>query len=83
MITSREDRLHCLVGQAAARQFGLAPGSQIDLRAGERSVSLTVSGIITSGGAEIVKLSRARYRPESCGLPGRVSLVQLSVSGTP
>jgi len=38
-----------MVGQAAARQFGLAPGSQIDLRAGERNVSLTVSGIITSG----------------------------------
>jgi len=43
MVISREDRSHCMVGQAARRQFGLAPGSQIDLRAGERNVSLTVS----------------------------------------
>ena len=83
-VNSRDDRSHCLVGQAAARQFGLVPGSQIDLRAGERSVSLTVSGIISAGGAEdsqiVTSLDVAQIL---AGLPGRVSLVQLSVSGTP
>jgi putative ABC transport system permease protein len=83
-ITSRDDRLHCLVGQAAARQFGLAPGSQINLRAGERSVSLNVSGIITSGGAEDSQIVTSLDIAQNlAGLPGRVSLIQLSVSGTP
>jgi putative ABC transport system permease protein len=83
-ITFRDDRLHCLVGQAAARQFGLAPGSQINLRAGERSVSLTVNGIITSGGAEDSQIVTSLDIAQNlAGLPGRVSLIQLSVSGTP
>lgn len=83
-VTSRGDRSHCLVGQAAARQFGLAPGSQIDLRAGERNVSLTVSGIITAGGAEDSQIFTSLDVAQSlAGLPGRMSLVQLSVSGTP
>jgi putative ABC transport system permease protein len=83
-VTSRDDRSHCLVGQAAARQFGLAPGSQIDLRAGERNVSLTVSGIIAAGGAEDSQIFTSLGVAQNLsGLPGRVSLIQLSVSGTP
>jgi putative ABC transport system permease protein len=83
-VTSRDDNSHCLVGQAAARQFGLAPGSHIDLRAGERDVSLTVSGIITSGGDEDGQIfTSLEVAQNLAGLPGRVSLVQLSVSGTP
>jgi putative ABC transport system permease protein len=83
-VSSRDDRSHCLVGQAAARQFGLAPGSQINLRAGERNVSLTVSGIITAGGAEDSQVFTSLDVAQNlAGLPGRVSLVQLSVSGTP
>ncbi len=83
-VSSRDDRSHCLVGQAAARQFGLVPESQIDLRAGERHVMLTVSGIITAGGAEDSQIFTSLDVAQSlAGLPGRVSLVQLSVSGTP
>ena len=83
-VTSRDDSSHCLVGQAAARQFGLAPGSHIDLRAGERSVSLTVNGIITAGGDEDSQIITSLDVAQNlAGLPGRVSLVQLSVSGTP
>ena len=83
-VTSRDDNSHCLVGQAAARQFGLAPGSHIDLRAGEHSVSLTVSGIITSGGDEDSQIFTSLAVAQNlAGLPGRVTLVQLSVSGTP
>jgi len=83
-VTSRDDSSHCLVGQAAARQFGLAPGSHIDLRAGERSVSLTVNGIIKAGGDEDSQIITSLDVAQNlAGLPGRVSLVQLSVSGTP
>jgi putative ABC transport system permease protein len=83
-VASRDDRLHCMVGQAAARQLGLAPGSQIDLRAGEHDVSLTVSGIVTAGSAEDNQVFTSLDVAQNlAGLPGRVSLVQLSVSGTP
>ncbi|MBZ5699985.1 MAG: ABC transporter permease [Acidobacteriia bacterium] len=83
-VSSRDDRLHCLVGQAAARQLGLMPGSHINLRAGEHDISLTVTGIVTTGGDEdsqiFTSLDTAQDLSE---LAGRVSLVQLSVSGTP
>ena len=83
-VSSRDDRLHCLVGQAAARQFGLAPGSQIDLRAGEHDVSLTVAGIVTAGGAEDNQIFTSLDVAQGlAGLPGRVSLIQLSISGRP
>jgi len=59
----REDRLHCLVGQAAARTLARAWESKLIWRAGERSVSLNVSGIITSGGAEDSQMSRASISP--------------------
>jgi len=82
-VSARDDRSHCLVGQAAARQFGLAPGNRIDLRAGERNVSLTVSGIITTGGAEDSQIVTSLDVAQNlASLPGRVSLVQLSISGT-
>jgi putative ABC transport system permease protein len=83
-VTSRDDSSHCLVGQAAAHQFGLAPGSHIEVRAGERKVSLTVSGIITAGSDEDTQIfTSLEVAQHLAGLPGRVSLVQLSVSGTP
>ena len=83
-VTSRDDTSHCLVGQAAARQFGLAPGTHIELRAGERNVSLTVSGIITAGSDEDNQIfTSLEVAQNLAGLPGRLSLVQLSVSGTP
>ena len=83
-ISSRDDNSHCLVGQAAARQFGLSPGGRIDLRAGERNVSLTVNGIISAGGDEDSQIFTSISVAQSlAGLPGRISLVQLSVAGAP
>ena len=83
-VSSRDDRLHCLVGQAAARQLGLMPGSQINLRAGEHDVSLTVTGIVTTGSAEDSQIFTSLDTTQDLSdLAGRVSLVQLSVSGTP
>jgi len=82
-ITFRDDRLHCLVGQAAARQFGLAPGVKL--------ICAPANAVFRSPPAEssrrvaprIVKLSRASISPESCGFARPRESVQLSVSGTP
>ena len=83
-VSSRGDHEHCLVGFTAARQLGLAPGSTVQLRSGDHNVSLTVSGIVTTGGAEDNQiLTNLDTSQALAGLSGRVSLVQLSVSGTP
>jgi putative ABC transport system permease protein len=83
-VSSREDHEHCLVGFTAARQLGLAPGSSVQLRSGDRNVALTVAGIVTTGAAEDNQiLTNLDSAQALAGLPGRVSLVQISVSGTP
>lgn len=83
-ITARKDRSQCLVGKTAARQLGLAPWSLVELRAGERSISLRVAGIVTAGSAEDNQiLTSLAVAQELSGLPGRLSLIQLSVAGTP
>ncbi|HSZ18307.1 MAG TPA: FtsX-like permease family protein [Candidatus Acidoferrum sp.] len=83
-VSSRDDHEHCLVGFTAARQLGLAPGSSIQLRSGDREISLTVAGIVTTGGAEDNQiLTNLDSAQALAGLPGRVSLVQVSVAGTP
>jgi putative ABC transport system permease protein len=81
---SRDGHLQCLAGRDAARQLNLAPGSSVELRSGVRTVSLTVAGIVTTGGAEDSQIFTDLDIAQSlAGLSGRVSLVQLSVSGTP
>jgi len=83
-VSSRDDHDHCLVGFTAARQLGLAPGSSVQLRSGDRNISLTVAGIVTTGGAEDNQiLTNLDSAQALAGLTGRVSLVQVSVSGTP
>jgi putative ABC transport system permease protein len=51
-VESRDDRARCLVGRNAARQFGVAPGSPLELRYAGRSVALTVAGVASAGGTE-------------------------------
>jgi putative ABC transport system permease protein len=83
-IVIRDDHEHCLVGQTAARQLGLAPGSIVVLRSGVHAISLTVSAIVTTGSAEDSQILTSLNTAQTlAGLPGRISLVQLSVSGTP
>ena len=79
-VSSRDDHEHCLVGFTAARQLGLAPGSSVHLRSGDHDISLTVAGIVTTGGAEDNQiLTNLDSAQALAGLTGRVSLVQLSV----
>jgi putative ABC transport system permease protein len=83
-VSSRDDHEHCLVGFTAARQLGLAPGSSVQLRSGDHDISLTVAGIVTTGGAEDNQiLTNLDSAQALAGVSGRVSLVQVSVAGTP
>ncbi len=83
-VTTRSDLARCLVGRTAARQLGVAPGSPLELRSGDRAVPLTVAGVVTAGGTEdnqvFVNLPVAQ---QLASLAGRIGLVQLSVSGSP
>ena len=83
-VSSGNDHEQCLAGVAAARQLGLAPGSRVELHSGGRTISLTVAGIVTTGGAEDNQIFTSFVLAQGlAGLPGKLSLVQLSVSGTP
>ena len=42
----------CLLGAGLARRMGLHPGSTLTVRAGERLHTLTVTGIVSTGGRE-------------------------------
>jgi putative ABC transport system permease protein len=83
-VAVREDAAHCLVGRNAARRLGIAPGSSVELRYAERSARLVVAGVVSAGGTEdnqvFVNLPLAQ---QLAGLAGRVSVVQLSVTGSP
>jgi putative ABC transport system permease protein len=82
-VSSRGDHEHCLAGFNAARLLGLAPGSSLQLRSGDRNLALTVAGIVTTGGAEDNQILTNLDSAQSlAGLAGRVSLIQVSVAGT-
>ncbi|MGH9680652.1 MAG: ABC transporter permease [Candidatus Acidiferrales bacterium] len=73
----------CMAGIVAARQLHLAPGGHIVLRSGGHTVSLNVAGIVTSGGAEDNQIFAGLDTvQELAGLSGKLSLIQISVSGS-
>jgi putative ABC transport system permease protein len=83
-VGSRDDRARCMVGRNVARQFGLAPGSPLELRYAGRTAQLSVAGVATAGGAEdsqiFVNLPVAQ---QLAGMENQIGLVQLSVAGSP
>jgi putative ABC transport system permease protein len=83
-VEARSDLARCMVGRNAARLLGVAPGSRLELRYADRSVVLAVAGVASAGGTEdnqvFVNLPAAQ---QLAGLPGRVGLAQLSVTGSP
>jgi putative ABC transport system permease protein len=82
-VASREDVTSCLVGRNVARQLQLAPGSEIEPNYLGRTVRLTVSGIVDSGGAEDNQIfANLPVAQALAGLPGQIELVELSVNGT-
>ena len=83
-VDSRDDLGQCLVGVSVARQWNLGPGQAIELQEGNRAARLMVAGVITSGGSEdsqvFVNLPVAQHL---ANLPGKITLVQVSASGSP
>ncbi len=81
---SRNDTTDCMLGRNAARQLHLGLNSPLELRYADRSVQLTVVGLIDTGSAEdsqvFVNLPVIQHL---AGLGEHVGLVQLSVTGSP
>ena len=81
---SRDDLSHCLVGRNVSRSLGRLTGRTLALSYENRSVNLTVAGVIDAGGAEdnqiFVNLPVAQTLG---GVTGKVQLVQISVPGSP
>jgi putative ABC transport system permease protein len=78
------DPSSCEVGIKAATQFNVHTGDSLLLRNQGREASCKVFATIATGGAEdtqiFVKLQTAQ---DLADLQGRISLIQLSVTGTP
>lgn len=74
----------CALGEKVASQFHLRPGERIELKVKSNTVACIVSEVSSFGGTEdnqvFVELASAQ---RLAGAPGQVSLIQLSVPGTP
>jgi putative ABC transport system permease protein len=82
-VDKHSDASQCLIGRHVARQFGLAPGGQIELDYLGRSLALHVSGVIDSGGPDDDHIFMSLPLAWSlAGNPGLVSVWELNVSGS-
>jgi putative ABC transport system permease protein len=79
-----KDPAACEIGAKAATQFKVHVGDSLHLRNQGRQATCRVFAVVATGGAEdtqiFTKLSTSQTLAD---LPGRISLVQLSVTGTP
>ena len=83
-VEARSDVARCMVGRNAARLLGVVPGSQLELRYADRSVVLAVAGVASAGGTEDNQVfANLPAAQQLAALPGRIGLVQLSVTGSP
>lgn len=81
-IASREDAVHCLIGQAVARQLHLSFGSQLELTYLGHAASLQVAGIVDAGSAEDNQIFVNLNVAQSLGAAqNQIGLVQLSIGG--
>jgi len=74
----------CEVGAKAAGQFQVHAGDMLQLRDQGREASCKVFAVVATGGAEDTQIFTSLKTAQSLAdLPGRISLIQLSVTGTP
>jgi putative ABC transport system permease protein len=74
----------CEVGAKAAAQFAVHAGDTLLLRNQSREWSCKIYSVVASGGAEDTQVFTQLAIAQSLAeLPGRISLIQLSVTGTP
>jgi len=74
----------CMVGSSLASRLNLSRVSQIQISVGDRKFSCHAGQTVSTGGAEDNQLFIFLPRAQSlASMPSRVSLIQLSVPGTP
>jgi putative ABC transport system permease protein len=74
----------CEIGAKAAAQFKAHAGDTLQLRAQGREASCKVFAVIATGGAEDTQVfTNLKTAQALADLAGRLSLIQLSVTGTP
>ena len=83
-ISSRGDAGQCLAGRNAARELHLVTGGSLQLQYLTRTSQCKISGILDSGAADDNQVFMSLDSLQTLAdLPDKVSVVQLSVSGTP
>lgn len=83
-VMDRADTGVCLVGQRAAAKLLVRPGSTLALGYADRTATLRVAGVVSTGGAEDDQVfANLPLAQQLAGLPGKASVVQISVGGTP
>src|ERR1700722_10529319 len=79
-----KDPAACEVGAKAAGQFKVHAGDSLRLRNQGSEATCKVFAVVATGGAEDTQIfARLATAQTLADLPGRISLVQLSVTGTP
>ena len=79
-----KDGMACEAGVKAAERFKVHVGDVLQLRDEGRQASCKVFAVVATGGAEDTQIfTTLRTTQSLAGLPGRISLIQLSVTGTP
>jgi len=74
----------CEVGAKAATQFKLQAGDTLQLRDQGREATCKVYSVVATGGAEDTQIfTKLKIAQQLAALSGRISLIQLSVTGTP
>ena len=74
----------CEVGAKAAAQFKVHAGDSLHLRNQGREAACKVFAVVATGGAEDTQIfTNLATAQNLADLPGRISLIQLSVTGTP
>jgi putative ABC transport system permease protein len=79
-----KDESACEIGAKAAGQFKVHAGDSLHLRDQGREATCKVFAVVATGGAEDTQIfTKLAVAQTLADLPGRISLVQLSVTGTP
>ncbi len=74
----------CELGAKAAAQFQVHAGDSLQLRNQGRESTCKIFAVVATGGAEDSQLfTNLKTAQTLANLPGRISLIQLSVTGTP
>jgi putative ABC transport system permease protein len=74
----------CEVGAKAATQFQVHAGDSLQLRNAGRTATCKIFAVVATGGAEDTQIfTRLATAQSLANLPRRISLIQLSVTGTP